>query len=72
MKGIIKRTIEGQSFGFISVEGEETDIFFHQKQLVGSLFSDISEGMTVTFDVEEKLNHKGEMKKSAVNVQIAS
>ena len=70
MKGIVKKTIEEQTFGFITIDGEQTDIFFHQKQLVGIQFCDLREGTAVTFEIEEKLNHKGEMKKSAINVQV--
>lgn len=64
MNGVIKKLISDKGFGFISVEGQEKDLFFHSNSLVGVQFSDLREGDNVTFDVED--SPKG---KNAVNVK---
>jgi CspA family cold shock protein len=65
MTGVIKKKID-KGFGFISVEGQEKDLFFHSKSLVGVTFDEIQEGDKVTFEVED--SPKGP---NAVNVQRA-
>ena len=62
MTGTIK-TLKEQGFGFISREGEEKDLFFHSKELVGVAFSDLKVGDTVTFEVTQ-----GEKGPAAVKV----
>ncbi|MFA6097836.1 MAG: cold shock domain-containing protein [Candidatus Paceibacterota bacterium] len=52
MNGTIK-TINERGFGFISREGEEKDIFFHSKALVGVAFADLKVGDTVSFEVTQ-------------------
>lgn len=66
MNGVIKKLISDKGFGFISVEGQEKDLFFHSNSLVGVQFADLKEGDKVTFDVED--SPKG---KNAVNVKLA-
>ncbi len=63
MNGTIKKLTD-KGFGFISVEGEEKDLFFHSKGLSGVSYDELREGDNVSFDVEE--SPKG---KNAVNVQ---
>ena len=65
MNGVIKKLTD-KGFGFIAVEGQEKDLFFHSKALVGVQFADLHEGDAVTFDTEE--SPKG---MNAVNVQVA-
>jgi CspA family cold shock protein len=65
MTGVIKKKID-KGFGFITVEGQEKDLFFHSKSLVGVTFDEIQEGDKVTFEVED--SPKGP---NAVNVQRA-
>ncbi len=65
MQGVIKKKTD-KGFGFISVEGQEKDLFFHSKSLVGVSFEELNEGDQVTFEVED--SPKG---KNAVNVQRA-
>jgi CspA family cold shock protein len=57
MNGTIKKLVSDKGFGFISYEGAEKDLFFHQ-------FTELQEGDTVSFEVED--SPKG---KNAVNVQ---
>jgi CspA family cold shock protein len=65
MKGVIKKKID-KGFGFITVEGQSKDLFFHSNSLVGVTFDEIQEGDNVTFESEE--SPKG---MNAVNVQRA-
>lgn len=62
MNGIIKnKTMKG--FGFIAIEGQSNDLFFHSNSLVNVTFDQLQEGDAVTFDTED--SPKG---KNAVNV----
>jgi CspA family cold shock protein len=65
MTGVIKKKTD-KGFGFITVAGQEKDLFFHSKSLVGVTFDELNEGDTVSFEVEE--SPKGP---NAVNVQRA-
>jgi cold shock protein len=65
MNGTIKKLTD-KGFGFISQDGQEKDIFFHSKSLVGVQFNELNEGDQVSFDVED--SQKGP---NAVNVQRA-
>ena len=65
MNGVIKKKTD-KGFGFIAVQGQEKDLFFHSKSLVGVSFDEINEGDTVSFEVED--SPKGP---NAVNVQRA-
>jgi len=65
MTGVIKSLTE-KGFGFIKVEGQEKDLFFHSNALVGVLYNELREGQTVTFDQEQ--SPKG---MNAVNVRLA-
>ncbi len=62
MEGIVKKKTD-KGFGFIAVEGQEKDLFFHSSSLVGVTFDEIKEGDKVTFEIED--SPKG---KNAVNV----
>ena len=66
MTGVIKKLISDKGFGFISVAGQDKDLFFHSKALVGVTFEELHEGDSVTFDTEE--SPKG---LNAVNVKRA-
>lgn len=65
MTGTIKRLTD-KGFGFIGIEGEEKDLFFHSSELVDVTFDELREGDTVTFDTED--SEKGPR---ATNVQRA-
>lgn len=65
MTGIIKNKTE-KGFGFITIEGQSNDLFFHSNSLVGVSFDQLHEGDRVTFEQEE--SPKG---MNAVNVRLA-
>ena len=65
MTGSIKKKTD-KGFGFITVAGQEKDVFFHSKSLVGVSFDELNEGDMVSFDIED--SPKGP---NAVNVQRA-
>jgi CspA family cold shock protein len=65
MKGIIKKKTD-KGFGFITIEGQDKDLFFHSNSLVGVSFEELQEGDAVTFESEN--SPKG---MNAVNVQRA-
>jgi CspA family cold shock protein len=50
MQGTIK-TLTDRGFGFISRDGEEKDLFFHSKELVGVTYDELKVGDTVSFEV---------------------
>lgn len=65
MNGVIKKKTD-KGFGFIAVEGQAKDLFFHSKNLVGVTFDELQEGDNVSFDMED--SPKGP---NAVNVKRA-
>ncbi|MDF2379631.1 MAG: cold shock domain-containing protein [Candidatus Gracilibacteria bacterium] len=65
MTGTIKNLTD-KGFGFIAVEGEEKDMFFHSSELVGITYNELNVGDTVTFEAGE--SPKGPC---ATNVELA-
>ena len=65
MNGVVKAKMD-RGFGFISRDGEEKDLFFHSKDLVGVTFDEIQIGDQVTFEVVN-----GDKGPSAKNVKRA-
>lgn len=65
MNGVIKKKTD-KGFGFISIEGQDKDVFFHSKSLVDVTFDELREGDSVSFEVED--SPKG---KNAVSVRKA-
>ncbi len=65
MTGTIK-TKTDRGFGFIAVEGQSKDLFFHSKDLVGVTFDELQVGATVTFEIVQ-----GDKGPSAKNVKLA-
>jgi CspA family cold shock protein len=60
------KTVTGKGFGFISTEGSEKDIFYHENSLEGDLATrKLRVGDKVSFDVEE--TQKGQ---NAVNIKL--
>ncbi len=50
MEGTIKTLITGKGFGFITVDGEEKDLFFHGNELKGVTFEELKVGDRVSFE----------------------
>ncbi len=65
MTGTIK-TLTDKGFGFISVENQEKEVFFHTSALVGVTYDELNVGDSVSFETED--SDKGPR---AVNVQRA-
>lgn len=61
-KGSIARLMD-KGFGFISIEGQDKDLFFHMNELQNVDFDSLQEGDAVEFEVVD-----GEKGPSAVNV----
>lgn len=51
-QGTIARLTD-RGFGFIKADGQEKDLFFHAKELVGTQFEELREGDKVTFEIAE-------------------
>lgn len=53
MEGTIKKVMEFRGYGFIKVDDQSDDIFFHRSQLSNELrFEDLREGTKVNFEIE--------------------
>jgi CspA family cold shock protein len=66
MTGKIARIMD-KGFGFISVEGQEKDLFFHASELAEGIdFNSLKEGQEVSFEMAD--GQKGPM---ATNVTLA-
>ncbi len=52
LEGIITGLNE-KGFGFIKIEGEAKDLFFHSNELVNVAFDDLQKGDKVTFEKAE-------------------
>ncbi len=51
--GTIKKVMD-KGFGFITVEGQDKDLFFHMEELQNVDFNDLREGDTVEFETEDR------------------
>jgi len=49
MEGIIKNLTD-KGFGFITVDGEEKDLFFHSNELKGVTYEELKVGDKVSFE----------------------
>lgn len=61
-QGTIARLTD-RGFGFISREGEDSDLFFHANELQNCEFNELREGDAVSFEIAE-----GPKGMNAVNV----
>ena len=55
-----------KGFGFISIEGQQKDLFFHSNELVNCKFDELREGDKVSFDVGESPKGPNAVKVSRV------
>jgi len=62
-KGKIARLMD-KGYGFIDVEGQDEDLFFHSNELQDLNFDDLKEGEEVEFEIGE-----GQKGPNAVNVR---
>jgi len=51
-QGTIVRLMD-KGYGFISVEGQEKDLFFHSNELQNADFNSLKEGDKVEFEITE-------------------
>lgn len=51
-QGIVAKKMD-KGFGFIKVEGQQKDLFFHSNELQNIAFDDLREGDRVSFEVGE-------------------
>ena len=66
MTGTVKKKTD-RGFGFIAINGQDNDLFFHSTALNGVTFDQLQEGATVSFEVKDS----GDGRQSATNVQLA-
>lgn len=52
MEGTIKNLTD-RGFGFIAVDGEQKDLFFHSNELSGVKFEELKVGDKVSFEKED-------------------
>jgi len=50
MEGVIKTIVSDKGFGFITVDGEEKDLFFHRNEVKGITFEELKVGDKVSFE----------------------
>jgi len=50
MEGIIKTIVSEKGFGFITVEGEDKDLFFHRNEVKGITYEELKVGDKVSFE----------------------
>jgi len=50
MEGTIKKVIAEKGFGFITVDGEDKDLFFHKNEVKDITFEELKEGDRVSFE----------------------
>ena len=65
-EGTIARLISDKGFGFIKVDGQEKDLFFHTNELVGTTFESLREGDKVTFEIADSPKGPNAIKVSKV------
>lgn len=64
-EGTIARLTD-KGFGFISIEGQEKDLFFHMNELQNVKFDDLREGDKVSFEVGESPKGPNALKVSKI------
>lgn len=65
-EGTIARLTD-KGFGFIKIEGQEKDLFFHSNELVGVSFDALREGDKVSFEVAQSPKGPNAVKVSKIS-----
>jgi len=65
MEGTIK-TLTDKGFGFITVEGEEKDLFFHSNELKGVKYEELKTGDKVSFEKADSPKGENAVKVSRI------
>jgi len=50
MEGTIKKIVAEKGFGFITIDGEEKDLFFHRNEVKNVSYEELKEGDRVSFE----------------------
>ena len=50
MEGTIEKLFADKGFGFITIDGEEKDLFFHKNELKGVTYEELKVGDKVSFE----------------------
>lgn len=64
-EGTIARLTD-KGFGFISIDGQEKDLFFHSNELQNVKFDELREGDKVSFEVGESPKGPNALKVSKI------
>ena len=65
-EGTIARLTD-KGFGFIKVEGQEKDLFFHSNELVNAKYDELREGDKVSFEIGESPKGPNAIKVSRIS-----
>ncbi len=65
MEGTIKNIVTDKGFGFITIDGEDRDLFFHKNEVKGVTFEELKVGDKLSFNKAD--SPKGP---NAVNVNL--
>lgn len=66
MEGVIKTLVSDKGFGFIAVDGEEKDLFFHKNELKDVSYEDLKVDDRVSFDTAD--SEKGPNAKNVTRI----
>jgi CspA family cold shock protein len=66
--GTIKNLVKDRGFGFIAVEGQSDEVFFHSSSLPPGSFDSLNVGQSVEFDIEP--DPRNPNRKRAANVKV--
>lgn len=58
MRGKVKKFLDHKGYGFIEVDKEDEDVFFHYSEIVGYGYKTVAEGQEVEFNMEENEHGK--------------
>lgn len=65
-EGIVAKKMD-KGFGFIKIEGQDKDLFFHSNEVVGTTFDELREGDKVSFEIGESPKGPNAIKVSKIS-----